>query len=93
MEVLMIELEFRRQDIEDLAGKLDSSQLQLSDHERALLIAIFAAARDRVRHNDAADPGKVEPTLGDLREQLLKAFIPGDAVDFILTMTGINPPK
>jgi hypothetical protein len=76
----MNDLEFSRSDIVDLATKLDSLKTQLSDNERKLLLAIFSAASSQVWQlgsTAAAVPG--EPTLTDLREQLIKAFIPADA--------------
>lgn len=88
----MGELEFSRSEVENLAQKLDSPQLQLSEKERALLLAIFSAASNRVRPADAA-----RPTLADLRDELLNAFIPEDsAAEFIInasTSISPNPPN
>lgn len=89
----MGELEFSRAEVENLAQKLDSPQLQLSEKEKALLLAIFSAASNRVRPADAA-----RPTLADLRGELLNAFIPDDsAAEFIINaptnISGANPPN
>lgn len=88
----MGELEFSRAEVENLAQKLDSPQLELSGKEKALLLAIFSAASDRVRPADTE-----RPTLADLRDDLLKAFIPEDTVcEFIInapTNISPNPPQ
>jgi len=83
----MSELEFNRAEIEALAGKLDSPQLQLSDRERTLLRAIFAAAGSQVHRLGAG--GEREPTLANLREELVNSFIPGDATEFTMNVTDI----
>jgi hypothetical protein len=88
----MTKLEFTRRDVENLAEKLGSPQLGLSERERVLLLAIFSAASDRVRRADVEGYGKVELTLADLREQLVRAFIPGDSTDYSLEVLGIHPP-
>lgn len=85
----MTNVPFSRQDIEGLAGKLDALQSQLSGSEQALLLAIFSAARDRVRI-DLAEAGP-EVTPDDLRQQLLNAFIPGDGTDFIIADIKVGP--
>ncbi|MGD0608487.1 MAG: hypothetical protein ABSA53_33475 [Streptosporangiaceae bacterium] len=78
----MAELEFTRGEIDDLARKLTSPQLQLSERERALLLSIFSAACRQVRPR--YPEGAAEPTLADLREDLVKAFIPWDAAEFTI---------
>ena len=78
----MAELVFTRTEIEDLARKLASPQSQLSERERALLLAIFAAASRQVRPRHPEGSGRAEPTLANLREELVKAFIPGEAPEF-----------
>ena len=85
----MSEVEFSRAEIEALAGKLDSPQLQLSERERTLLRAIFAAASSQVRRRGAEGSGETEPTLANLREELLNSFIPGDAAEFIMGVPDI----
>jgi hypothetical protein len=80
----MAELEFTRREIEDLAGKLASPQSQFSERERALLLAIFTAAGGQVRPRHPEGSGRAEPTLANLREELVKAFIPGDAPEFTI---------
>ncbi len=75
----MAELEFTRREIEDLARKLASPESQLSEQERALLLAIFSAAGRQARPRYPEGSGRAELTLANLREELVKAFIPGDA--------------
>jgi len=80
------DLHFRRHDVDELARKL--GQADLTAGERELLLAIFSAAALRT---EAAEPGSEqtlaeaelrrqrgerEPTLADLREELIDAFIP-----------------
>ena len=89
----MGELEFSRAEVEDLAQKLTSPDLQLSAQEQALLLAIFSAASNRVRSSDAPPPVRGEPTLANLHEELINAFIPGDAPEFIIDAPIIIPPK
>jgi len=79
VEVVMAELEFTRREIEDLARKLASPESQLSERERALLLAIFSAAGRQARPRYPEGSGRAELTLANLREELVKAFIPGDA--------------
>lgn len=67
--------EFSLKDVEDLAQKLDDASSQLTGRERALLLAIFRAARDHLIVIPAKAP-EVKPTGANLREQILNAFIP-----------------
>lgn len=83
----MSDLQFSRAEIEVLAQKLASPQAQLSDREKQLLLAIFAAARSQVRSSQAGD---ADITVTDLREQLLNAFIPDDGVEFSLARPNIH---
>jgi hypothetical protein len=85
---VMSDLLFSRAEIEGLAQKLDSPQAQLSDREKQLLVAIFAAAGTEVR-SISADSSDI--TVTDLRRQLLKAFIPDDGDDFVLKGGDIDP--
>jgi hypothetical protein len=48
----MADLEFTRQEIEDLTRKLSTLESIFSEQERALLLAIFAAAADRATQTD-----------------------------------------
>jgi len=89
----MAELEFSRREVEELARKLDSPQLQLSERERVLLLAVFSVASNQVRHSDTESSGRTEATLANLREELVNAFIPGDASDFIISGHIIVPDK
>jgi len=72
----MASLEFSREEVENLARKLDSVQAQLSDGERILLLAIFAAAGEQV--DVVVRPTDTQHTAEDLRKEIVKAFIPGD---------------
>jgi hypothetical protein len=89
----MTELEFSRGDIEDLAQKLDSFRSQLSEREQKLLLAIFWAASDKVRHSPADEPDTTEVTITDLREQLLNAFIPDHGTEFMMRVPDIEPDR
>jgi hypothetical protein len=80
----MAELEFTRGEIDDLVRKLTSPQLQLSERERALLLAIFSAACRQVRPGYPEGSAAADPTLANLREDLVKAFIPWDAPEFTI---------
>ena len=89
----MAELEFTRREVEDLARKLASLQSELSERELVLLVAIFSAASNRVRRSGAESPGQTGPTLDNLRQELVNAFIPGHAPDFVIDGTGIHPDR
>ncbi len=84
----MSDLLFSRAEIEGLAEKLDSPQAQLSEREKRLLVAIFAAAGNKVS-SISADSGDIIVT--DLRSQLLRAFIPDEGEDYILKAHDIDP--
>jgi hypothetical protein len=87
----MPELQFNRKDIEDLTRKVGTLAPYLSDEERALLLAIFAAAsthaapRTRAATLPTADTERPdrgaetprEATFGDLQRQLLDAYVAG----------------
>lgn len=93
----MANLEFNRQEIEDLTRKL--STLEFSEQERALLLAIFAAAADRATQTDLgvatlpeASPDQApgagagtdeQATLADFQQQLLNAYTPGNSFDSV----------
>ncbi len=83
----MSDLQFSRAEIEALAQKLDSLQAQLSEREKQLLLAIFAAAGSQVR-SISADSSEI--TVAVLHSQLLKAFIPDDGDDFIIKRMNIE---
>jgi hypothetical protein len=73
--------EFERREYEEVARKLDS----LSPRERALLLEVLSAARIHVRlHVPEASPDDPEPTVADLQQQILNAFIPGDGTDLVV---------
>jgi hypothetical protein len=98
----MVNLPFSKQDIEGLARKL--STLQLSEQERALLLAIFGTAAERASSSGvgnatlpravssgqvpAAGAGRQE-AIASLQQQLLSAYIPGNSFD---SLTGDGGP-
>jgi hypothetical protein len=71
-------LEFSRTEVEELAGKLVTDGL--SEREKALLLAIFRAAAERV---SPVLPG-ASPDLDELREQLTNAFLPDTGTEFVI---------
>lgn len=82
----MADLEFNRREIEDLARKLSTLESSLTVQERALLLAIFAAAADRANQTGPgvaalpqASGTDEEATLADLQQQLLSAHTPGNS--------------
>jgi hypothetical protein len=95
----MADLEFNRQEIEDLAQKLSTLESIFSEQERALLLAIFAAAADRAKQTGPSvatlpeasvgqTPGAgagtdEQPTPADLQQQLLSAYTPGNSFDSV----------
>jgi hypothetical protein len=93
VEVAMAELEFTRTEVEDLAQKLDAPQSQLTRRERALVLAIFSAARNLVRPSGAEGSVAIDATLANLREELVNAFIPGDATRFVIAAPNIIPDR
>jgi hypothetical protein len=104
----MDDLEFNRQDIENLAQKVASLWPTLSERERRLLQAIFANAAGK-----ASPPGQDQPatlpaasssaqplqpgadydaTLANYQQQLLSAYIAGNSFDSI-TRGGVRPHR
>lgn len=95
----MADLEFSRQDIENLTQKVASLWPTLSDTERDLLQAIFASAADNANPpglnqpstlpaaSDSAQPlpagAGYEAVLASYQQQLLTAYIPGNSFDSI----------
>ena len=95
----MADLEFQLKDISNLAQKLRTIQQSLSQQEHMLLLAIFAAAAARVTVSDplagtitlpvpeirgeTPGAGGLQATLGDLQQQLLNAYIPGNYFDSV----------
>ena len=87
----MADVEFNRKNIEDLARKLSALDQSLSEKERELLIAIFAAAVSRtevpskghgtlpgIETNQPQEPvSGGHETLSELQRQLLNSYIPG----------------
>jgi hypothetical protein len=74
----MTELEFSRDEVERLAGRL--ARLDLSERERELLLALFWAAAEgvcEVKPEAAEDPN-------ELREQLVRSFVPGSGQKFLI---------
>jgi hypothetical protein len=80
----MTSLVFGRGEVKALARKLDSLQHELSDDERALLVAVFAAARDHLVLVQADGSGQPGPTSDDLAQQILNAFLPAEDGEFEL---------
>lgn len=74
----MTELEFSRDEIEELADRL--VELELSDPERELLLAIFWAAAEQVC--PARPPAASERR--ELRDQLVSCFLPESGEHFLL---------
>jgi hypothetical protein len=88
------DFEFNLNDVKSLAGKLSAAKLNLSEQERQLLLAIFAAAAARAVVTDlkattstlpqaaimvqAAGAGGPNVNLEELQNQLLNAYIPGN---------------
>src|SRR5713101_6448818 len=107
MEILMAELQFSQQEIENLAQKLSRIQPSLSERESTLLLAIFAAAADRAKRSGpdgatlpgfeirnpppAAGTGQ-QVTLTGLQQQLLNAYIPGNDFNFASEPKVVGPP-
>ena len=95
----MADLEFNRDDVVSLIRKLSTLESIFSEQERALLLAIFAAAADRAKQtspSEATLPGASvdqapgtgagtdeQPTLADLQQQLLSAYTPGNSFDSV----------
>jgi hypothetical protein len=93
----MADVEFNQENIEGLARKLSALDHLLSEKERELLIAIFAAAVGRTEVpvpsegrgtlpgteiNQPQGPGPGgRETLSELQRQLLNSYIPGNAPD------------
>jgi hypothetical protein len=105
----MRDLEFSEADIENLAGKLSAIEHRLTDHERDLLLAIFAAAADRARPAGQHRPATLraaqisarpetdaenQVTSEELRDQLLKAYAPGNDFVFVTSrkISGVKKP-
>ena len=90
----MADLEFDKQDIEDLAQKLSTLGPVFNNEERQLLLAIFAAAADAANAATPDSPatlpmaespvpapatGDYNATLENLKQQLLRAYSPGNS--------------
>jgi hypothetical protein len=85
----MSELRFSIGEIQGLAEKLASPQAQLSEDEKKLLLVIFAAARNQVWNSE--DSGRADIRITDLRDQLLKAFVPDNGSEFVIHADHIGP--
>src|SRR6266581_4126820 len=101
----MADLEFNRQDIENLIRKVSTLQPYFSAQELQLLMSIFALAAERAEPGDAPQvamlPEAVVPgqqagggggpaTVAQLQQQLLQAYIPGSSFDSV-TGGGLAP--
>jgi hypothetical protein len=80
VEFLARELEFTREEIEDLARKLRliKREDKFKDREWALLVAIFAAARDHVSLRVQ------EAELAVLKEEITNAFVADEVNDYVI---------
>ena len=86
----MGEVKFTLQDVEDLTRKVSTLAPDLTANEHALLLAIFAAAADRIEVSATGQGtlpaaavqgeqlGAEQLTVADFRRQLLNAYIPGE---------------
>jgi hypothetical protein len=89
----MPELEFSRDEIEQLAQKLSSPESQLTGQEQMLLLAIFSAASAHVAPRQVAESRSfAEPPLAELKDQFVTAFIPGQDTQFEVTFRIGFPP-
>ena len=95
----MANLEFNKQDIQNLAQKLATPWDKFSPQERALLRAIFANAAGKVNPPGPGQPATLpaasdsvqalatgagyEATLANYQEQLLTAYIAGNSFDSV----------
>jgi len=95
----MANLEFNKQDIQNLAQKLATLWDKFSPKERALLRAIFANAAGKVNPPSPGQPATLpaasdsvqalaagagyESTLANYQEQLLTAYIAGNSFDSV----------
>ncbi len=80
----MPDFTFDRHEIESLARKLDSLRSQLSEDERRLLLAVFSSARVHVSLRAPTERSdNEEPTLAELEQQILNAFIPGHGFEMV----------
>jgi hypothetical protein len=95
----MADLEFNRQDIENLTQKLATLWGVFSAQERSLLLAIFASAAGKAKPPGPNQPATLpaasnstEPlagaadykaTLANYQQQLLNAYIAGNSFDSI----------
>ena len=95
----MADLEFSRQDIENLTQKLAALWPNLNEQERALLQAIFASAAGNANPPGENQPSTLpmasslgqalaagasyEATLANYQQQLLTAYIAGNSFDSI----------
>ena len=95
----MANLEFNKQDIQNLAQKLATLWDKFSPQERALLRAIFANAAGKVNPPGPGQPATLpaasdsvqalatgagyEATLANYQEQLLTAYIAGNSFDSV----------
>jgi hypothetical protein len=89
----MTEFRFSRDEVEDLAGKLDVLKSQLSEQEQELLLAIFSAASGHVQQAGTEGSGDTAGPvdLADLKNQILQSFIPGNAQTFVMGLPRIGP--
>jgi hypothetical protein len=82
----MTELQFSRSDVARLVDKLITVTPQLSDQEQRLLLAIFSLAAEHARQPASAGwaDTPADATVAELREQIVRSFVPGSGEDFLL---------
>jgi hypothetical protein len=92
----MADMEFSRDDIDSLIEKISTLQPDFNDQERSLLMSIFALAAEHALPTavgtamlpEAVAPGQATSgsgpaTADELKQQLLRAYIPGSSFDSI----------
>lgn len=93
----MADLEFNKQDVENLTQKLATLWDKFSQQERNLLLAIFANAAGKVKPPSPKQPATLpsasnsaqalaaganyQATLANYQQQLLTAYIAGNSFD------------
>ena len=97
----MADLQFTRADIEALTDRLASVASTLSKSDLELLLAIFATAADKVESSPDKTSGtlpmaevndNVETSSDELRDQLLRAYVPGTPTPMTFGMKVTPPP-
>ena len=105
----MADLKFTREEVDGLIDRLSSVATEFTKSEWSLLLAIFAAAADQVKSGPdktwgtlpapeidgnikkVEDPG--ESTAEELREQLLRSYVPGGPSPHHPIVFRVAPPR